>query len=268
MTSNLDAHLALIQVDRIRDEAEQIRVRDGESAAQIRLVEASRMELDAISALALKADLAISPGGECLDPLDHSSPATKQLRSPTKVATTAAVERLNLIHNNGVFDLALDAAESVGATTAIEKMITHELAAAHKTAMDLLERCKEKGDPTGGDQEHQRCGQTHVRGATGRVGTAAPEDRRQPSHDGSARDRRCRWPSCHWEREGGLFKLAGRADLKRGKSHAPAPCEPSTLRCALPNDRQAMQAACDEEWTLQNARWKGRSQADARALHG
>jgi hypothetical protein len=149
MQTSQDAHYALIQADRIRAEAEAIRLRDGENAAQVYLIQASAIELDARNALEIRSETAVSVGGERLDPRDNSTAATKQPRSPSKVTTTAAVERLNMIHNNGVFDLALDAAESVGATTALEKMITHELAAAHKTAMDLLERCKQQGDPTG-----------------------------------------------------------------------------------------------------------------------
>ena len=131
-------------------EAKSVALRSarGEVTAQLRLVEASRRELEAENFLALKGAVEKSIGNECYAPNDASVPITARLRKPSRVTTGAAVERLNLIHNTDVFDLALDTAESIGASNAIEKMIAHELAAAHKTAMDLLERCKEQGDPT------------------------------------------------------------------------------------------------------------------------
>ena len=149
MTATLNAHFELLLAQRMRQEASEVADRGGVIAEQLHLAKASTITNNAENALRLDESNRIDTfGAETLSKGAESAILAKRLRSPDKVTVNASVDRLNLIHNADVFDLALDTAESIGATNAIEKMIAHELAAAHKTAMDLLERCKEQGDPT------------------------------------------------------------------------------------------------------------------------
>ena len=50
----------------------------------------------------------------------------------------AGLERLDLARNAGVLTLALEAAESVGADDAVQKMLTHQMTGAHRLAMRLV----------------------------------------------------------------------------------------------------------------------------------
>ena len=142
-----EAHFQLLLADRIRDDAR--RVAGSEVDTQIDLGRAGILREQAHDSLEVGA-VVQGIGREVVElPRKDAGPSlSHSVMNPSKVTTKASVERLNLIVTNGVFDLALDAAESVGATTGLEKMLAHQLAAAHKTAMELLARCHEQGDPT------------------------------------------------------------------------------------------------------------------------
>lgn len=60
----------------------------------------------------------------------------------TATAVDASFRRVELtqLGNLDVLPEALDTAESIGATNAVEKMLAHQMAAAHATAMRMLDR--------------------------------------------------------------------------------------------------------------------------------
>jgi len=89
----------------------------------------------------------IGVGGELVDTEAAGTSISRKTLRSRRVATKASVERLNLIHGVDAFDLALDAADSKGASNLLEKMIAHGITVAHKKAMDLLERNKDRCDP-------------------------------------------------------------------------------------------------------------------------
>jgi hypothetical protein len=66
-------------------------------------------------------------------------------KSPTTVAIGASGKRSRALHSVGVLEPALDAADSAKASNSIEKMLCHQMTAAHFTAMRLLERGEEDG---------------------------------------------------------------------------------------------------------------------------
>lgn len=59
---------------------------------------------------------------------------------PTMINVIASEERLDLAARvgSGVAELAVDAAESVQAANSLEKMLCHQMAAAHRTTMRLI----------------------------------------------------------------------------------------------------------------------------------
>jgi hypothetical protein len=77
----------------------------------------------------------------------------RQLRntvgSPTYITADASRDRLDLAFEAGALELALDTAETIEADNSLEKMLAHQLASAHHSAMTLtaqLNRCVERMD--------------------------------------------------------------------------------------------------------------------------
>ena len=59
-------------------------------------------------------------------------------QSPHMLAADATLERLTLARNADVLATAVEAAQDVGAVTGPEKMLSHQLAAAHKVGMGMF----------------------------------------------------------------------------------------------------------------------------------
>ena len=64
------------------------------------------------------------------------------LSNPDSVTADASLERLNLTENAGVLTMAVDAAETIQAQNSLEKMLAHQMAAAHGAAMRLVSRAE------------------------------------------------------------------------------------------------------------------------------
>jgi hypothetical protein len=82
-------------------------------------------------------------GGEVLaleDEMKFDDPVSHQTltQPPSVLQAVASRERLSIAGEAGVLALAVETAMSVKATNSIEKMLCHELAAAHKLAMKFV----------------------------------------------------------------------------------------------------------------------------------
>ncbi len=71
------------------------------------------------------------------------------LSNPDFIAIDASISRTRLLMEDGVdtLALALDAANSAGAKSSLEKMHLHQLAVLHKTALDQMRRAASTTDP-------------------------------------------------------------------------------------------------------------------------
>jgi len=58
----------------------------------------------------------------------------------------ASVQRSNLIERAGVLELGIETAQDSGAKGVVQKMLTHQLAAGHKRAMELLAESNSERD--------------------------------------------------------------------------------------------------------------------------
>ena len=67
------------------------------------------------------------------------------LEEPTVISVDASEHRAHAATKAGVLSAALDAAVSAGAATSLEKMLAHQVAAAHHAGMELLGRVAEDG---------------------------------------------------------------------------------------------------------------------------
>ena len=100
---------------------------------------ADTLDAAAVEFLALPQPVARGAGGELCKPgIDRNE--------PDRVSLSASLERVRLVDQCGAFDLALDLAETIQPKDASEQMLAHQLAAAHKTALDLLAKSEAQHD--------------------------------------------------------------------------------------------------------------------------
>lgn len=89
--------------------------------------------------LILDAVPAQGVGGELVQPMGNKSYLACPSRDQVgRVNTEASLDRLELASKNGVLSMALDTAEAIGASNAVEQMIAHQMAVAHRMSLDLM----------------------------------------------------------------------------------------------------------------------------------
>lgn len=103
---------------------------------------AARRLRDPVSYGAL--DLHHGCGGEVMPRVELDAPgkvrdvASTVRQSPDMLAADATLDRLTLARDANVLVTAVEVAQDVGATKAGEKMLAHQIAAAHRTTMGLF----------------------------------------------------------------------------------------------------------------------------------
>ncbi len=87
-------------------------------------------------------------GGEIIPPTCLGMSGLENvLKKPDLLNAQATIERANLADKAGVFELAIEASESVGARSSIQIMLVHQMAAAHQHSMRLLAESEKEKDP-------------------------------------------------------------------------------------------------------------------------
>lgn len=69
------------------------------------------------------------------------------LENPDTVSVSASEQRMLAAEKAGVLNPAMDAAASIGAKNSLEKMLSHQMATAHHTAMSMLARATDSRLP-------------------------------------------------------------------------------------------------------------------------
>jgi hypothetical protein len=69
------------------------------------------------------------------------------LKEPDLLDCDVSIKRTQLADEAGVFEMAIETAESAKVKNSIQKMIAHQLAAAHHHAMRLLGEAEKQNDP-------------------------------------------------------------------------------------------------------------------------
>lgn len=86
-------------------------------------------------------------GGEFVQTSNKSSLVCPSRDKVDRINTEASMDRLELASKNGVLSMALDTAEAIGAGNAVEQMIAHQMAVAHRTSLDLMAEAGNTRDP-------------------------------------------------------------------------------------------------------------------------
>jgi hypothetical protein len=112
------------------------------------LGEAFALEKESIALLTPVKPLKRGLGDEIVPPLElgHSG-LEETLQQPDLLDCEVTIKRTRLADEAGVFEMAIETAESIKAKGSVQKMISHQLAAAHHHAMRLLGEADRQKDP-------------------------------------------------------------------------------------------------------------------------
>jgi hypothetical protein len=87
-------------------------------------------------------------GDEIIPPLELGYPGLEHaLKEPDLLDAEVTIKRTDLADKAGVFEMAIEAAESSKAKNSIQRMQAHQLALAHKYAMELMSDASKQRDP-------------------------------------------------------------------------------------------------------------------------
>ena len=112
------------------------------------LGEARILEEEAEAYLTPQEPLKTALGGEILPPHSFGMIGLEgTLKEPDMLDCEVSVERTQLADKAGVFEMAIQTAEDAKAKGSIQKMLTHQMAAAHKHCMRLIAESNDQRDP-------------------------------------------------------------------------------------------------------------------------
>lgn len=110
--------------------------------------EAEDMALDASKMLTPAETLQKGSGGEIVPPYALGMSGLElALKEPDLLDAEVTIKRTDLADKAGVFELAIEASESVKAKNSIQRMQAHQLALAHKYAMELMADASKQKNP-------------------------------------------------------------------------------------------------------------------------
>jgi len=119
-------------------------------AARFMRDDAAVLETAAADALTLDTPPPVGAGGELVPAGDQikrgGGNLVDMVERPDAVTAQASMDRLKLADEVHCVPLAVDAAETIQAKNSIEKMLAHQLAAAHKLAMTFAGQARELAD--------------------------------------------------------------------------------------------------------------------------
>ncbi len=109
---------------------------------------AENMMVEGDRVLQPRAPLHRGSGGEIIPPYSLGlSGLELSLKEPDLLDAEVTIKRTDLADKAGVFEMAIEAAESVKAKNSVQRMQAHQLALAHKYAMELMADASKQRDP-------------------------------------------------------------------------------------------------------------------------
>lgn len=112
------------------------------------LGEASALSEQSSTALTPFRPLKTGAGGEIIPPASFGCHGLEdRLKQPDLLAVDVTIKRTQLADDAGVFEMAIETADSVKAKGSVQKMLSHQLAGAHHHAMRLLGEAHKQKDP-------------------------------------------------------------------------------------------------------------------------
>jgi hypothetical protein len=109
---------------------------------------ANSMFLESLELIKPQTPLNAGSGGEIVPPYSLGlSGLELALKEPDLLDAEVTIKRTELADKAGVFEMAIEASESVKAKNSIQRMQAHQLALAHKYAMELMADASKQKNP-------------------------------------------------------------------------------------------------------------------------
>jgi len=109
---------------------------------------ANSMLLESLDLIKPQAPLNEGSGGEIVPPYSLGlSGLELALKEPDLLDAEVTIKRTDLADKAGVFEMAIEASESVNAKNSIQRMQAHQLALAHKYSMELMADASKQKNP-------------------------------------------------------------------------------------------------------------------------
>ncbi len=128
--------------------------------ADIMRYDADHLERQAVASLTLETKPDVGAGGELVpsgDQLGRGASLIDTVEHPDAVTSEASMERLSLANDGpDCVALAVDAAETIQARNSLEKMLAHQMAAAHKLAMEFAGQARRLSEDAAADPYESR----------------------------------------------------------------------------------------------------------------
>jgi len=116
--------------------------------AQFDIGVAESMVAESTALLCPAEPLQTGAGGEIVPPYSLGlSGLELALKEPDLLDAEVTIKRTDLADKAGVFEMAIEASESVKAKNSIQRMQAHQLALAHKYAMELMADASKQKNP-------------------------------------------------------------------------------------------------------------------------
>ena len=116
--------------------------------AQFNTGVAESMFVESVALLSPSEPLQTGSGGEVVPPCNLGLSGLELAhKEPDLLDAEVTIKRTDLAEKAGVFEMAIEASESVKAKNSIQRMQAHQLALAHKYAMELMADASKQRDP-------------------------------------------------------------------------------------------------------------------------
>lgn len=143
--------MEVVQAIKIRQIAQQKKLMANKSHSlrtEFDKAVAENMVIESMELLSPKEPLQKGSGGEIVPPFSLGlSGLELALKEPDLLDAEVTIKRTDLAEKAGVFEMAIEASESVKAKNSIQRMQAHQLALAHKYAMELMADASKQRDP-------------------------------------------------------------------------------------------------------------------------
>jgi hypothetical protein len=110
---------------------------------------ATATKQEAINSLVLPSPLKKGVGNELMQANGLVSMGVNEaLKAPNKVDLNASIDRVEMLKDVNLLDMGLSTAHDMKASNSVQQMLAHQLASAHKYAMENFKNSEQHKDPT------------------------------------------------------------------------------------------------------------------------
>jgi hypothetical protein len=104
---------------------------------------------EAIHSLSLQNLPKQAVGNELIQPKGMGSAGINELlNAPNKVSVNASIDRVDMLKDVNLLDMGLSTAHDMKASNSVQQMLAHQLASAHKYAMENFKNSEQHKDPS------------------------------------------------------------------------------------------------------------------------